>query len=104
VNVNSEEWDPDKNLKDLKKRSEEQLIKMEQDKEKLKQRILSEWHQHNSVCFWTQCFLNVPLKIIDQVFNNVLDLKSTGYPINNESGFFVAILKRMGYFPWKEEK
>ncbi len=104
MEVNGKKWDPDQHMKNLKKRSEEAVIKREQEKERLKQRILSEWHQHKSISFWTQCFLYVPLKIIKQVFHNVIELKKEGYPVKNESGLFVSIIKKMGYFPWNEGK
>ena len=102
--VNNVKWNPEEFMTNLKKRSEEQLIKIEEEKERLKQRILSEWKQHKSVFFWEQCFKFVEFKIIRQTFRNTNDLADSGYPVKNKAGLFVSTLKKMGYFPWKEEE
>ena len=102
MNVNGEQWNPQEFMENLKKRSEEKTIEMEQEKEKLKQRILLEWHQHKSIFFWEQCFKFVEFKIIKQTFRNTNELADTGYPVKNKAGLFVSTLKKMGYFPWKE--
>ena len=102
--VNNKKWNPEEFMKNLKERSEEKTIEMEQEKERLKQRILLEWRQHKSVFFWEQCFKYVEFKIIRQTFNNTNDLAATGYPVKNKAGLFVSTLKKMGYFPWKEEE
>lgn len=104
MKVNQKDWDPKGFLEDLKKRSEEQSEKEKEQEEKLKQRILFEWDQCNSITFWTQCFLYTPLKVINRIFNNVNGLDKTDYPVRNKAGLFVAILKKMGYFPWKEQE
>jgi len=104
MNVNGKPWNSKEYVENLKKRSEETAIKMEQEKEKLKQRILSEWHQYNSIFFWQQCFKYVPLKIIRQTFDNINELAKSNYPVKNRGGLFVSTFKKMGYFPWKEDK
>ncbi|MBA7637750.1 hypothetical protein ES703_45397 [subsurface metagenome] len=104
MTVNDEKWDPKDYLNNLKKRSEKKTIEMEQEKERLKQRILSEWHQHKSLFFWEKCFRFLDIRIIRQTFKNVNELEESGYPVKNKAGLFVSTLKKMGYFPWKEEK
>lgn len=103
MNVNQKPWDPQKFVTDLKKRSEEKIRELEQEKEKLKQKILSEWNQYKSIFFWGQCFKFVDFDVIKQTYKNVIELEKSGYPVNNKAGLFVSTLKKMGYFPWKEE-
>lgn len=79
------------------------MKEQEQEKERLLQKIIFEWHQVESVVFWRQCMIKVPFEIVRATFQNIKSLIATGYPVNNPAAFFVSTLKKMGYFPWKKE-
>lgn len=76
---------------------------LEQEKERLLQKIVFEWNQIESVVFWRQCFQAVPFEIVRATYHNIKRLVETGYPVRNPSAFFVSTLKKMGYYPWKKE-
>lgn len=103
MNLNNEKWDPEKFLNNLKERGDKRSMELEQEKERLKQKILDEWDQYDSIVFWQQCFDCVPLDVIRRAYKNVNGLDKSGYGIKNKAGFFVSTLKRMGYFPFQEK-
>jgi hypothetical protein len=81
----------------------QRMKEQEQEKERLLQTIVYEWKQIESVVFWRQCMIKVPFEIVRATYQNIKSLIDTGYPVNNPAAFFVASLKKMGYFPWKKE-
>ncbi len=103
METNNEKFDAKAYLDNLQKKSEAAKENLQQDKERLKQKILDEWHQHSSVFFWEQCFRFVPYDVIKRTYKNVLNLETTGYPVKSHAGLFVSTLKKMGYFPFKKE-
>ena len=84
-----------------RKRKENEL-KLEQEMERLKIKIMVDWNQVKSSGFWKKCFKYVPFKIIKTTHQYMLSLDRTGYPVANPPGLFVAMLKKQGYFPFKE--
>lgn len=105
MKVNSEEFNPQNFLEDLQKKRDEADQKLRFQKERLKQKILKAWHQYKSIFFWEQAFRCVPFEIMEQTYQNVLQLEASGYPVKSHAGLFVNTLKKMGYFPFtKEEK
>ncbi len=87
---------------DIIKAGEEKMKKLEQEKERLLQKILFEWNQVKSIVFWRQCFQAVEFRVIRSTYSNVKQLISGGYEINNPAAFFVHSLKKMGYYPFQE--
>jgi len=79
------------------------MKEVEQEKERLLQEIVFEWHQIESVVFWRQCLQCVPFKVVLSTYHNIKGLMESGYPVRNPSAFFVSTLKKMGYYPWKKE-
>ncbi len=102
MQVNGEKWNPEAFLNNIQERNEKKKTELEQEKERLKQKILDEWDQYDSIVFWNECFEFVPLDVIRRAYKNVNGLDKSGYPIRNKAGFFVSTLKRMGYFPFQE--
>lgn len=78
--------------------------KLTKEKERLQATIIINWQQTTSMGFWKKCFKVVPYDVIQKTYTHILQLKKTGYPVYNEAGLFVSILKKMGHVPLKEVK
>lgn len=72
------------------------------EKERLKHTIIINWEQTTSLGFWKKCFKVVPFDVIQKTYKHIILLKKTGYPVHNEAGLFVSILKKLGHVPLKE--
>lgn len=102
--VNNQEHSPSEILAQVVKNNEHRAKSMDQQKERLKQRILYHWVQQGSIGFWNKCFKHVPLDVIREGYENLESLAKTGYPIRNKAALFVTNLRKMGYFPFEEVK
>ena len=72
------------------------------EKERLQTTIMINWEQTTSMGFWKKCFKVVPYDVIQKTYRHIMQLKKTGYPVYNEAGLFVSILKKLGHVPLKE--
>ena len=72
------------------------------EKERLQATIMINWEQTTSMGFWKKCFEVVPYDVIQKTYRHIMKLKKTGYPVYNEAGLFVSILKKLGHVPLKE--
>lgn len=100
--VNGQEVDAMGAVYEARKRREENELKLKQEIERLKIRIMVDWKQAGSSGFWKKCFKYVPFKIIKKTHQYILYLDKTGYPVANPPGLFVTMLKKQGHFPFKE--
>ncbi len=100
--VNGKEFDPMQAILNAGKQREENDIKFKQEVEKLKIIIMVDWDQKKSHGFWKKCFELVPFDVIKRNYDYILNLKETGYPVKNPGGLFVTLMKKQGYFPFKE--
>lgn len=100
--VNGEHIDAMGAVYEANKKRKENELKLKQEMERLKVKIMVDWKQAKSAGFWKKCFKCVPFKIIKSTHQYILYLDKTGYPVANPPGLFVTMLKKQGYFPFKE--
>lgn len=60
-------------------------------------RIIQKYNDQKSFMLWQKIVKTIPLLILQEVENNIDQLKRTGYPLKNQAGFFISTLKKMGY-------
>lgn len=101
--TNSRNPEPVNPLTNFVEQSKVRMKEVEQEKERLKQKILYEWDQTGSLIFWNQCFMNVPFNIIKEVYYNIIGIMKDGYEVRSPAAFFVNTLKKTGYYPFKKE-
>lgn len=77
-------------------------IKLKQEQERLRIKIIVDWKQGGSVGFWKKCFKQVPFKIIKSTYLYIIYLEETKYEVRNPAGLFVTMLRKQGFFPFKE--
>lgn len=100
--VNGQEVDAMGAVYEARKKREESDLKLKQEMERLKIKIMVDWEQVKSAGFWKKCFKFVPFKIIKSTHQYILNLDQSGYPVANPPGLFVTMLKKQGYYPFKE--
>lgn len=101
--VNDEQFKPSEFMENMQKSNAERLKRTEQEKEKLKQKILVDWNEHESRVFWNQCFKKLTLDTIRQTYDLIEGLVKSGYPVINRAALFISQLKKMGFYPWPTE-
>ncbi len=84
-------------------KANEKKKELEQIKSRLFQKIIVDWDQSGSLIFWNQCFELVPFDAIKRTVDFIKMIRKEGYPLRNPAAFFVHQLKKLGYYPFKEE-
>ena len=101
---NGQETDVMSAVKSTIEERKKREIKLTKKKERLQTTIIINWQQTTSMGFWKKCFKVVPFDVIQNTYKHIIQLKKEGYPVYNEAGLFVSILKKLGHIPLKEVK
>ncbi len=87
-------------LNSLKDEGEKRALKEQQEKERVKQKVMFDFNDASSAPFWNKCFQHIPLKTIKMLLSNMESLESQEYQIRNKPAFFINLLKKQGLFPF----